>query len=70
MQARRPIHVADRSTAFMGLQFDDPAYNRPVSTGPGESRRMLVRGLAKETFLFTMERVEARRGAARLSVCA
>src|ERR1700704_914384 len=40
MQARRPIHVADRSTAFMGLQFNDPAYNRPVSTGPGDSRRM------------------------------
>lgn len=26
----------------MGLQFNDPAYNRPVSTGPGDSRR--VRG--------------------------
>jgi len=43
MQARRSIHVADRSTAFMGLQFDDPAYNRPVSTGPGELRRMRAR---------------------------
>ena len=43
MQASRPIHVADRSTAFMGLQFADPAYNRPVSSGPGESRRMRAR---------------------------
>jgi len=55
MQARRPIHVADRSTAFMGLQFNDPAYGRPPA-------------LAKETFLFTVERVQARREAARLSV--
>ena len=40
MQARCPIHVADRSTAFMGLQFNDPAYNRPVSAGSGDLRRM------------------------------
>ena len=40
MQARRLIHVADRSTAFMGLQFDDPAYNRPLSGIAGEPRRM------------------------------
>ena len=52
MQARRPIHVADRSTALMGLQFN----NLPTIA------------LAKETFLFTMERVQARREAARLSV--
>ena len=57
MQARRPIHVADRSTAFMGLQFNDPAYGRPPA-------------LAKETFLFAMERVQARREAARLDVSA
>ncbi|HEY4845706.1 MAG TPA: AI-2E family transporter [Candidatus Dormibacteraeota bacterium] len=43
MQARRLIHVADRSTAFMGLQFDDPAYNRPLSGIAGEPRRMRAR---------------------------
>jgi len=54
MQARRPIHVADRSTAFMGLQFNDPAGNR----------------LANKTFPFTMERVQASREPARLTVSA
>jgi len=39
MQASRPIHVADRSTAYMGLQFDDPPYNRAMSSLAGESRR-------------------------------
>ena len=43
MQARRLIHVADRSTAFMGLQFDDPAYNRPLSGIAAEPRRMRAR---------------------------
>ena len=42
MQARRPIHVADRSTAFMGLQFNDPSDNRPMS-GAGEPRRLRAR---------------------------
>jgi len=52
MQARRPIHVADRSTALMGLQFN----NLPTIA------------LAKDTFLLTIERVQARREAARWSV--
>ncbi|TMG14263.1 MAG: AI-2E family transporter [Chloroflexi bacterium] len=43
MQARRTIHVAERSTAFMGLQFNDPSYNRPMSTGGGEPRRLISR---------------------------
>src|SRR5438046_5633407 len=43
MQARRTIHVAERSTAFMGLQFNDPSYNRPMSTGGGEPRRLKSR---------------------------
>jgi predicted PurR-regulated permease PerM len=43
MQARRPIHVADRSTASMGLQFDDPPYNRPMSGIAGEPRRLRAR---------------------------
>jgi predicted PurR-regulated permease PerM len=43
MQARRLIHVADRSTAFMGLQFDDPAYNRPTIGVAGEPRRIRAR---------------------------
>src|SRR2546428_12676751 len=42
MQARRTIHVAERSTAFMGLQFNDPSYNRPMRTG-GEPRRLKSR---------------------------
>src|SRR2546421_10676752 len=40
MQASRPIHVADRSTASMGLQFDDPPYNRPRRGPTGESGRL------------------------------
>jgi len=55
MQARRPIHVADRSTAF-----DGSAIQRPGFSGSP----------AKETFLFAMERVQARREAARLDVSA
>src|SRR2546428_1959773 len=43
MQACRAIHVAERSTAFMGLQFNDPSYNRPMSTGSGEPRRLKSR---------------------------
>src|SRR3989442_15383912 len=43
MQACRSIHVAERSTAFMGLQFNDPSYNRPMSTGSGEPRRLKSR---------------------------
>jgi predicted PurR-regulated permease PerM len=39
MQACRPIHVADRSTGFMGLQFDDPPYNRAMSSVAGDQRR-------------------------------
>src|SRR5712671_15862 len=39
MQATCAIHVAERSTAYMGLQFDDAAYNRPMSAVVGESRR-------------------------------
>ncbi len=65
MQARRPIHVADRSTAFMGLQFNDPAYKPAVSIGPGESRRMrgripgavwLVVGVAAALAVFYLAR--------------
>jgi len=41
MQARRAIHVAERSTAFMGLQFNDPSYNRPMSSGGGAEPRRL-----------------------------
>ena len=40
MQARRAIHVAERSTAFMGLQFTDPSYNRPTSGAGAEPRRL------------------------------
>src|SRR2546422_26206 len=43
MQACRAIHVAERSPAFMGLQFNDPSYNRPLSTGSGEPRRLKSR---------------------------
>lgn len=39
MQATRSIHVAERSTALMGLQFDDAPYNRPMSAVVGEPRR-------------------------------
>jgi predicted PurR-regulated permease PerM len=39
MQATCAIHVAERSTATMGLQFDDAAYNRPMSAVVGEPRR-------------------------------
>src|SRR5256712_1960251 len=45
MQARRPIHVADRSTAFMGLQFNDPAFSRPASTGDTRRMRGRIPGL-------------------------
>ena len=38
MQARSPIHVADRSTGPMGVQFRQP-YNRPMSSVTGEPRR-------------------------------
>src|SRR5207237_3425052 len=41
MQAPRAIHVAQRSTAFMGLQFNDPSYNRPMSSGGGAEPRRL-----------------------------
>jgi predicted PurR-regulated permease PerM len=43
MQATCPIHVAERSTAYMGLQFDDAAYNRPMSAVVGEPRRFRSR---------------------------
>ena len=43
MQASRPIHVADRSTASMGLQFDDPPYNHPRRGTTGESGRLRAR---------------------------
>ena len=43
MQASRPIHVTDRSTASMGLQFDDPPDNRPLSGMAGEPRRLRAR---------------------------
>jgi hypothetical protein len=59
MQATRAIHVAERSTAYMGLQFDDAAYNRRLSAV-----------VTSQTFLFGMERVKARRGAASLSMSA
>jgi predicted PurR-regulated permease PerM len=39
MQASCAIHVAERSTAYMGLQFDDGPYNRPMSAVVGEPRR-------------------------------
>jgi predicted PurR-regulated permease PerM len=39
MQATCAIHVAERSTAKMGLQFDDAPYNRPMSAVVGEPRR-------------------------------
>jgi predicted PurR-regulated permease PerM len=39
MQATCAIHVAERSTATMGLQFDDAPYNRPMSAVVGEPRR-------------------------------
>jgi predicted PurR-regulated permease PerM len=39
MQATCSIHVAERSTAYMGLQFDDAPYNRPMSAVTGEPRR-------------------------------
>src|SRR5260370_23508358 len=39
MQATCAIHVAERSTAYMGLQFDDATYNRPMSAVVGEPRR-------------------------------
>lgn len=40
MQACRSIHVADASTALMGLQFDAPPYSRPMSSIAGEPRRL------------------------------
>jgi predicted PurR-regulated permease PerM len=39
MQATCAIHVAERSTAKMGLQFDNAPYNRPMSAVVGEPRR-------------------------------
>src|SRR5437879_649016 len=39
MQATRSIHVAERSTAYMGLQFSDASSNRPLSAVAGEPRR-------------------------------
>jgi len=39
MQATCSIHVAERSTAYMGLQFDDAPYNRPMNAVVGEPRR-------------------------------
>ena len=39
MQATRSIHVAERSTAYMGLQFEDAPYNPPMSAVVGEPRR-------------------------------
>lgn len=39
MQAAGSIHVAERSTAHMDLQFDDAPYNRPMNATVGEPRR-------------------------------
>jgi len=39
MQATCSIHVAERSTAYMGLQFGDGPYNPPMSAVVGEPRR-------------------------------
>ena len=39
MQATCSIHVAERSTAYMGLQFDDAADDRPMRAVVGEPRR-------------------------------
>ena len=39
MQATGSVHVAERSTAYMGLQFGDAPYNRPLSAVAGEPRR-------------------------------
>jgi predicted PurR-regulated permease PerM len=39
MQATCSIHVAERSTAYMGLQFGDAAYNRRMRAVVGEPRR-------------------------------
>ncbi|TMD86644.1 MAG: AI-2E family transporter [Chloroflexi bacterium] len=39
MQATCSIHVAERSTAYMGLQFNDAPYRRPTSAVAGEPSR-------------------------------